>query len=84
MSVCLIPHVSMCHQVEPPESMLTQVPVPDVGCIKFHPLSPSSNFNDKTSNPKFPLTDMPVAFQLADIQTNFATVSFGFSTEAFF
>ena len=64
-------------QIEPPEEMLTSVAVPDVGCIKFHKINPSDNHDESTTNAneKFPLSDIPVAFQLDDIQTNFATVS---------
>ena len=58
--------------------MLTSVAVPDVGCIKFHRINPSDNHDESTTgaNERFPLSDIPVAFQLDDIQTNFATVSF--------
>ena len=57
--------------------MLTSVDVPDVGCIRFHPIQPSSNHDSSAanSNDAFPLADIPVPFQLDDIQTNFATVS---------
>ena len=57
--------------------MLVCVDVPDVGCIKFHKINPSDNHDGSSAkmNEKFPLSDIPVAFQLDDIQTNFATVS---------
>ena len=64
------------HQVEPPVAMLTQVDVPDVARINFHRLTPSSNHSREAANanPLFPLSDIPVSFQLDDIQTNFVTV----------
>ena len=64
-------------QVEPPKEMLLCVDVPDVGCIKFHKINPSDNHDSSAANTneKFPLADIPVAFQLDDIQTNFAAVS---------
>ncbi len=56
--------------------MLVSVDVPDVGCIKFHKINPSANHDSAAANANenFPLADVPVAFQLDDIQTNFANV----------
>ena len=57
--------------------MLTSVDVPDVGCIQFHPMKVSNN-HDKdaaNSNAGFPLAEIPVKFELDDIQTNFVSVS---------
>ena len=64
-------------QVEPPDEMITCVSVPDVKHIQFHHIQPSSNHEKSAanSNEKFPLADIPVLFQLDDIQTNFVTVS---------
>ena len=57
--------------------MLVSVKVPDVSSIKFHKISTSSNIVDSpgNANENFPLADIPVTFQLDDIQTNFASVS---------
>ena len=59
--------------------MLTCVDVPDVGCIQFHPIVPSNNHASKQpgsgqqqqqQQQLFPLDNMPVTFQLDDIETN--------------
>ena len=63
-------------QVPPSEDMLTCVDVPDVGCIHFHPIKAHSNKNTSHGGGDaiFPLGDLPVTFELDDIQTNFVSV----------
>ena len=61
-------------QKEPPEEMLTCVDVPDVGCIHFHKVQPSSNHGNADVNKAFPLANIPFTFQLDDMQTNFVDV----------
>ena len=64
-------------QTEPPDHLLTCVPVPDVGCIHYHKLRPSSNSSKRVAddNIDFPLAKMPIMFQLDDMPTQFVRVS---------
>ena len=57
--------------------MITAVDVPNVGSIHFHNIVATSNTDIATANQnaRFPLADIPVTFQLDDIQTNFVMVS---------
>lgn len=59
-----------------PHEMLTCVDVPDVSCIRFHSIAPSSNHDPTKANANhlFPLEQFPFIFQLDDITTNFVTV----------
>ncbi|KAL5012223.1 hypothetical protein ScPMuIL_010774 [Solemya velum] len=64
------------NEVEPPEGVLTSLPVPDVSSINFHPIKSSSNKTETDdSNPGFPLADIPFRFQLDDTHTNFIQIS---------
>ena len=72
-----LPCSSPLRQVEPPTDILLSVDVPSVDSIHFHSIKPSSNHDPASANanPKFPLGNIPVTFQLDDIQTNFVNVS---------
>ncbi|ELU05156.1 hypothetical protein CAPTEDRAFT_140557 [Capitella teleta] len=64
------------NEVEPPTDVLLSVPVPSVDSIHFHTIQQSSNHSPTSdTNAKFPLKDLPVTFQLDDIQTNFVTMT---------
>lgn len=64
-------------QLQPPEDVLTSVPVPSTDSIHFHSLVPYCNIpgRNSASNPRFPLKELHCQFQLDDMSTNFARVS---------
>ena len=69
------PAISLYSQKEPPPDMITAVDVPDVGCIQFHNIVAACNVGDgDKASSGFKLDDIPVHFQLDDIQTNFVMV----------
>ncbi|KAL3870528.1 hypothetical protein ACJMK2_038582 [Sinanodonta woodiana] len=65
------------NEKEPPDSIITDITVPDVSKIYFHPISPYSSHRKDAANinPNFPLADIPFQFQLDDIHTNFVQIS---------
>ncbi|XP_071154933.1 uncharacterized protein C05D11.1-like [Mytilus edulis] len=63
------------NEKEAPESMLTNVAVPDVSKINFHSLKTSCNYTKSDKIDKFPLSEIPCKFQLDDIKTNFVEVN---------
>ncbi|KAK3592274.1 hypothetical protein CHS0354_037563 [Potamilus streckersoni] len=65
------------NEQEPLDSIITDISVPNVSQIYFHPIIPYSNHSRDAANrnPKFPLADIPFQFHLDDIHTNFVQIS---------
>jgi len=66
-------------QKEAPKEMITQLGVPDVSSIYFHPIKPFCNraVEDKSTgdnNKAFPLETIPFRCELDDTHTNFVQV----------
>jgi hypothetical protein len=64
------------YQKEPPAELLTSFDVPQVSSIHFHNITPCSNHPQlpHCDHRLFPLREIPLAFELDDIKTNFVTV----------
>ena len=63
-------------QRQPPPEVLRTVAVPSVKSIRFLEISSSSNHpnDNQPPHPAFPLHEIPVPFQLDDIETKFVHV----------
>merc|ERR1719219_7669 len=58
------------NDVEPPEDLLRSVPIPSASSIQFHPVTSYSS-KSETQPPGFDLTQLPVYFQLDQVNSNF-------------
>ncbi|XP_074663020.1 uncharacterized protein C05D11.1-like isoform X2 [Tubulanus polymorphus] len=78
----ILQKATQTNDISAPDDMLRSVPVPNVDCIKFHPISPSNNHEMGSAvNDKFPLKGLPLMMQLDDIHTNFVEFDVLMNTE---
>lgn len=64
------------NEVEPPRSMITDVPVPNIDCIKYHYLKVYKSSEVGNVENVFNLSEIPVYTEVYDVHTNFTYVSF--------
>lgn len=73
--------MTLTFQVAPPSEVVTSLPVPSTSSISFHPIKMFSNRRQdgcSHSEPeavKFPVSEIPYAFQLDHVSTLFVKVS---------
>ncbi|XP_013400143.1 uncharacterized protein C05D11.1 [Lingula anatina] len=72
------------NEIEAPGEVITSVDIPNVSSIKFHPITTchSGHAEADTKFSGFPLSDLPVAFQLNSINSNFVSLRCCINTDA--